>query len=101
MFAPEEAFFSSYNQIIRKGELFKMVRVTFETHVSEVRKKVKKLTFEISIWVRKWQNYFFLMRACARGSEFFSSYKQNMRDKELLKIEKSIFKKTTLKYEKK
>ena len=34
-------FFSSCNQMMCKGELFKMVRVTFETEVSEVRKKVK------------------------------------------------------------
>ena len=41
------------------------------------------------------------MRACARGGDFFSSYKQNMQDKELFKIEiKNILKKR-LEYEKK
>ena len=66
-------FFSSCKQIVRKGELFKIVRVTFETQVSEARKKNEKLTFEISMWVKKWQNYFFIqeMRTCARGSDFF------------------------------
>ena len=40
--ALEEAnFFSSHNQVMRRGEFFKMVRFKIEKQVSEVRTKVK------------------------------------------------------------
>ena len=45
-------FFSSYNKLMRRREFFRLIRITIETKVSEVRKKSEKLTFEGSVWVK-------------------------------------------------
>ena len=50
-------FFSGYNKKLRKENSSELVRIITEKQVSEARKKIEKLTFEISIWVKK--NYFF------------------------------------------
>ena len=43
--ANEGNFFSGYSQKVRKGDFFKVIRVTIEKQVCEVQRKHTKLTF--------------------------------------------------------
>ena len=53
--------YSGYFQNMRKRMFFKLVRIRFEKQVSELQKRDKQ-TFEISIWVKKLQKYFFFKK---------------------------------------
>ena len=63
--AKESRFFYGYNEKVRIGDFFKMIRVTIEKKVYEVRRKYIKLTFEISNWVIKNQTVFFSKFVCS------------------------------------
>ena len=45
-------FVSWYNQNMRQGDFFKLIKMIFEKQVSEVQKNGKQ-TFEVSILVKK------------------------------------------------
>ena len=70
MIAPEEEKNSGYNQKMHERKFFMLVRVRFEKPYSEVRKKIKTLTFEVSTCIKKWK-MFFLMHAHAIRAFFF------------------------------
>ena len=65
-----------------------MVKVRFENQVLEVQKS-EKLTFEVSILVKKLK-IVFLMHAPAIGDKFCSGYQQNMLKKLFKLIRKSF-----------
>ena len=48
-------FVSWYNQNMRQGDFFKLIKMIFEKQVSEVQKNGKQ-TFEVSILVKKIAN---------------------------------------------
>ena len=75
-------FFSRYNQLMHRGEYFKLVRITIETQVPEVRNKSEKLTFE-GLVVGQINGFF--KQACSTGDKFFTDHYQKMRQGNLFK----------------
>ena len=67
-----------------------MVRITFEKYVSKVQKSEKQ-SIEISIRVKKKQNYFFLqeMRACATADNFFFQLQAKNTGKRVIQVSQS------------
>ena len=51
-------FFSGYNQKVRGGPFFKLNSQNWRTNIRST-KIIKKIKFEISIWVKKYQFNFF------------------------------------------
>ena len=56
MFAPAAGqFLSEYNKKVREGDFLKLITVRIEKQVSGVQKNKEKVTFDVSIWVKKSQ----------------------------------------------
>ena len=92
--ARRRSFFFSFKLMMHKGEVFKMVRVAFETQVSEIRNKSEKLTFEVSIWVKNLKFIIFQKRhARSTGGKICSGYYQKMRQAKLFKGVRITFEK--------
>ena len=100
--ARKRKYFSSCNQMMRKGELFKMVRLTFETQVSEVRKKSEKLTFKSRFGLKMKNSFFFQKkRARSTGGNFFSFNYQTMCQGKFFKMVRITFEKYVSEVQKK
>ena len=81
-----EKFISEYDQKVHERDFFNIIRVRFEKSVSGVRKKLKKLAFEISFWIKNLKANFFLKNFVFTALEFFFVYNKAMCKEKFFKL---------------
>ena len=91
--ATEGKCFSGHNQKVRKGNFFKVFRITINKPSPWSTNKVKKITFAISGWVKNWYIIFFIqkLRTHAPGEIFFW-VKINMHKQKFCNLVEAILK---------
>ena len=87
--------FPSYDQKMRIGEFFKLVKIRIKIQVYDLRKKWTTNVWSLELGKKFVKLFFFQKtRVCARGSETFSNYNENMRKGKLFKFIRNTLGKT-------